>query len=536
VSVTASVASGRRQLLLARVGEAGLLAALEQEWVTGRMPAEARPAWRSGLRIEFPTGGDHPAIRVDRVEVDRGRSWPAPRTAVLSILAALLLALGAGAAGAPRAVGAALGCLAVAGIALAVAEDPLIAIPFLPTLAGIAAAAALLLGLLGAVAGRSVARLPVAALLALGLGFTGWLTATAWPLYRGGHFVFHSNIAEEIWKGQFLVYYLPYPGSMLSRQAQWGQIIVPHPCLEQTLMAPLAALPKGAFHLAEKAVLAGWLALIAWIAALLARRLAGPPASAFAAIVAAGLVPTYQLLGLGHLMTILGCLGAALALGFLALRADQLAGRGPFWAFVGLLAFAFLTYFATLLFTGLTGLLIVALLWRRERPVARRVLLGLVAAGVLAFALYYVHWAWPFLSQSVPRILGGSAGSAAESGIQIVKRLALQPHKLDYSFGSSLVPLVGLVALGLLPPGRPRLVLACWGSVLAIVSVLDLWYNFLLKHHYFAMAPVALGWGVFLARLWEVGRLGRVAAVLLTALLVTLGLDTAFAVATGRIP
>jgi hypothetical protein len=50
------------------------------------------------------------------------------------------------------------------------------------------------------------------------------------------------------------------------------------------------------------------------------------------------------------------------------------------------------------------------------------------------------------------------------------------------------------------------------------------------------MAPVALGWGVFLARLWEVGRLGRVAAVLLTALLVTLGLDTAFAVATGRIP
>jgi hypothetical protein len=537
VSVTASVPNGRRQVLLARVGDAGLLAALEPAWVTGAMPADARFAWRAGLRVEFPTGGDVPAIRVDRVEVDRGRSWPAPRPVALSVMAALLIAVGVGATGLPRRVALAAGALALAAIVAAVALDALVALPFLATLTGIAAVGAALMGLLGAVAAeRPSTSLPAPAAAALGVGFAGWLTASAWPLYRGGHFVFHSNIAEEIWKGRFLLYYLPYPGSMLSRQAQWGQIIVPHPCLEQTLMAPLAALSRESFHLAEKAVLAAWLALVAWIVAVLARRLGGARASGFAAAVAVSLVPGYQLLGLGHLMTILGGLGAASALGFLALHAGDLARRRTFWTLVGLLSFAFLSYFATLLFTGLTALLAAALLWRRDPAVARRLVLALAAAALVAFALYYVHWAWPFLSQSAPRILGGAAGSSTESGIQLVKRLALQPHKLDYSYGSSLVPLAGLLGLGLLPRGRSRLVLACWGALLVIVSVLDLWFNFLLKHHYFVMAPVALGWGLFLARLWDAGRAGRAAAVVITLLVAGLGFETAFDVATGRIP
>jgi hypothetical protein len=538
LSLTASVPEGRRQLLLARVGDAGLLAALEPRWVTGVMPAPAPFAWRAGLRVEFPTGGDAPPIRLDRVEVDRGRSWPAPRAVSFVLLAGLMTAIGVGATGVPRGGALAAGGLAVLGIVTAVALDALVAIPFLATLAGIAAAGAALSSLLAAVsrAGGTDPALPPAAVAALGLGFVGWLAATAWPAYRGGHFIFHSNIAEEIWKGQFLLYYLPYPGSMLSQQAQWGQIIVPHPCLEQTLMAPLASLPREAFHLAEKAVLAAWLAAAAGVAALLARRLAGPRAATFTAVVAALLVPGYQLLGLGHLMTILGCLGGAAALGFLALRVDQLAGRGPFWALVGLLSFAMLSYFATLLFTGLATLLATAWLWPRDRSLARRLLLASTAAALVAFALYYVHWAWPFLSQSAPRILGGAASSKAESGTQLLTRLALLPRKLDYSYGAWLVPASGLLGLGLAPRGRSRLVLACWGAVLIVVSALDLWFNFLLKHHYFVMAPVALGWGLFLARLWDAGRAGRVCAVLLVLLLSGLGLETAIAVATGRIP
>jgi hypothetical protein len=536
VSVTASVASGIRRVLLARVANSTMLAELQPVWVTGRMPVKVPYGWRAGTRMEFPTGGDFPAIRIDKVEIDRGRSWPAPRAVALAILAAWLLAAGVGAAGVPRAAARAAGAVVLAAHVAAVALDPLVAIPSLGMLAGIAAAGAALLALLAAFSDGRSAPLPAAATAAVGLGFVGWLTAAAWPLYRGGHFVFHSNIAEEIWKGQFLLYYLPFPGSMLSRQAQWGQIIVPHPCLEQTLMAPLAALPKEAFHLAEKAVLAGWLALAAWIVARLARRLAGGREAAFAALAAASLVPGYQLLGLGHLMTILGCLAGTAALAYLALHADDLGRRGPFWALVGLLVFAFLSYFATLLFTGLTVVLVASLLWRGAPALARRVLLALSAAMLLAFLLYYVHWTWPFLSQSVPRILGGSAGSATESGTQLARRLALLPQKLDYSYGSLLVPLAGLIALGLLPRGRPRRVLACWASVLAIVSVLDLWYNFLLKHHYFVMAPVALGWGLFLARLWDAGRAGRAAALLLAVLLVALGLETAWAVGSGSIP
>src|SRR5262249_15142150 len=153
-------------------------------------------------------------------------------------------------------------------------------------------------------AGRSVAAPVLAAAV---VGFTGWLCATSFPLYRGGHFVFHSSISEEIWKGRFLIYYLPFPGSMLSQQAQWGNIVVPHPCLEQTLLAPLAALPQPWFHQAEKVVLALWLAGLVLVAAALAERVAGSRAAAWAAAVTACLVPSYQLLGLGHLMTILGC-------------------------------------------------------------------------------------------------------------------------------------------------------------------------------------------------------------------------------------
>jgi hypothetical protein len=372
-------------------------------------------------------------------------------------------------------------------------------------------------------------------LAAVGLGFVGWLTAAAYPLYRGGNFLFHSNIAEEIWKGRFWIYYLPFPGSMLSRQAQWGNILVPHPCLEQTLLAPLAALPQPWFHFSEKAVVSLWLAGMAWVAARLAAT-AGQRAATLAAVVAATLVPGYQLLGLGHLMTVLGCLGGTLALAFLALRLPRLAEAPVAWALVGFLTFAFLSYFAALLFSGLALGLVLALLARAEPRLARRLLWATAGGATLAFLLYYIHWALPFLAQSVPRILGGSAARPSESATPILSRLLLQPGKLGYSYGSAWIPLVGLAGLSLLPRGSTRMVVACWAAVLPVVSGLDVFFNFLLKHHYFVMVPVASGCGLVLARIAEHGRLGRATALLLVLLLAVLGLDTAYAVAVGQIP
>src|SRR5262249_4431278 len=175
----------------------------------------------------------------------------------------------------------------------------------------VAATGTLLLALLGGanvVAARRGLGLsaPGPVLAAAGLGFVAWFAATSFPLYRGGNFVFHSSISEEIWKGRFLIYYLPYPGSMLSRQAQWGNIIVPHPCFGQPGLAPLAALPQPWFYIAEKAVLALWLATLVLLAALIAERVAGPGAAPWAAAMAVCLVPAFQLLGLGHLMTLFG--------------------------------------------------------------------------------------------------------------------------------------------------------------------------------------------------------------------------------------
>ena len=58
--------------------------------------------------------------------------------------------------------------------------------------------------------------------------------------------------------------------------------------------------------------------------------------------------------------------------------------------------------------------------------------------------------------------------------------------------------------------------------------------NFLLKHHYYVMVPVAVGLGSLVARIES--RWGRAPAFAVTALVVSLGLRTAVEVALGLIP
>ncbi len=81
--------------------------------------------------------------------------------------------------------------------------------------------------------------------LAIATGaFALWFLATASPLYSGGHFDYHTSVAEEIWGGKFFLYYFPGPDNMLSHQPQWGNMTVPHPSLYHTVTAPLALLPR----------------------------------------------------------------------------------------------------------------------------------------------------------------------------------------------------------------------------------------------------------------------------------------------------
>jgi hypothetical protein len=376
---------------------------------------------------------------------------------------------------------------------------------------------------------------PPAALAAAAVGFVAFFTTTAFPLYRGGHFGFHTEIAEQIWQGRFLLYYLPYPGSMLSRQAQWGDVIVPHPCLFHTLVAPLAALPAPWFHLGVKLVLAAWLAAMVLVAAALATLAGGASAGAWTAVLAAGLVPCFQLLGLGHLMTILGCFAMALAMGFLIVRYDRLRERETWAAAVALLAFCFLAYTAGLLFAAFAVVAALPLVLRVEPATARALAGAALAAAVAAFLLYYVNWTWPFLSQTVPRLLQGSG--AAEGGTTpVLKRLLALPHKLDYSYGSALIPLAGLGGLARARAMRGWPLLLAWAAVLPVFSAADLFFNLLLKHHYFTMVPVAVGGGLLLAALAQRGRAGWVGAIVLLGLALGLGFQTAMDAALGRIP
>jgi hypothetical protein len=536
IEAAASIEGAPRTMSVLRADGYDLTAALvDGRWTSGSVRAPAPFGWRSGLRLTVPAGSD--ALRLDRVIVDRGRALPSLRIAAAVTAAVLLIVVLFGVFGLPRAAGLGAAAVLALGATHVLGVDPLVAIPFTPTFLGI-----VLLGtLLAAVATAVMAALerwgvedrPCSiALGAAACGFIAWLTVTAFPLYRGGHFVFHSSIADEIWKGRFLVYYLPYPGSMLSEQAHWGNIKVPHPCLYQTLAAPLSALPAPWFYLAEKAVLALLFASLVIVAWQLAFRVAGEPVATFAALLVTVLVPTFQLLGLGHLMTILGVWASSLALLWLALRLDRLGQRPAWWTAVGLLTFCFLSYFAALLFTGLVLVLLLSTLVREDRGRARGLATAALAAGVCAFALYYVHWSWPFLSESIPRIVGG----AGTEPTPLLRRLSQEPGKLTFSFGSMLIPLVGLAGLSTLPRSWPRRVLLAWGAVLVLVGGADLFFNFILKHHYYVIVPVAIGLAALLARMWSASYAGRYAAVAVVLALLVLAVHTAVHVATGAYP
>jgi hypothetical protein len=536
IAVRSSTSGPARTAVLARAGSVVLAAPVDQAWTSRAFEARAPWGWRSGLSLSFPAASGGGQFRLDRIEVDRRGSWPSLRVLAAVVTASLLIGVAAGAVGVGAPVAYAAAALVGIGQAVALAAVPVGAIPFAGSFTAICLAGALLAAVLGAGARRRAGneRLPPAALLAAAVGFVAWLAAAAFPLYRGGHFVFHSQIAEEIWQGRFLLFYLPYPGSILSRQEQWGNVIVPHPCLYHTLMAPLSALPRPSFHAIEKALLALALASLLLLAARLAQRVEGDRASVWAAVVFATLAPTFQVLGLGHLMMLFGVWAASLALGHALLRFEDLPRPGPWLSAVLLFTVCFLSYTASLLFTAMVVAAAVALLDRRAPAPARALALAAIGAAALAFGLYYVNWAWPFVSESLPNI---AASSAARGSGDTWSRVGLQPGKLTYTFGSALVPLLGLVGL-LLTRGalQARVLLLCWASLLVVVGGMDLFFNFLRKHHYFVMVPVAVGGGVLLARMAERGRTGRLAAVGLALGGALLGLRTAIDVALGRIP
>ncbi len=501
--------------------------------------AEARrldlpaPPWgfRSGHVLRFP---EPPAMRISSLSVDRGRSLPPLRVVGLVLVSWALFAGAFGACGlSPRMAlssGSALSGLTIAGIA----ASPVF---FIPLLGRITLAASV--SLLAAAAVRGISRKVSNAALAIATGaFALWFLASASPLYSGGHFGYHTSVAEEIWGGKFFLYYFPGPDNMLSHQPQWGNMTVPHPSLYHTVTAPLALLPRAWFHLATKLFLAFLLAGITLIVSAVARAAAettgsdGERASVYAAGAAVAFPTSWQLLGLGHLMTIFGSFAAAAALGFVALVTTRLDERREWLIGLTLVTFAFLSYTGSLLFGSLALAFASAALRRSDSRIARSLLWLLLAGWLLALLLYYIHWVAPFFRETLPRMLSG-AGS--DPSIDWTARLGLLPEKLDYTFGAFWVPFAGLLGLSL-AEGRPRrFVLYGWGLAIPLFCVLDLAFNFLLKHHYFSFPVVAVGFGLALRRLEEKGRLGMAVFLVVVVYLCVTGAGSVFRLATGAV-
>jgi hypothetical protein len=541
--IRVTAASDRPLALSAlRVNGADASGLLSPTWSTFELTTSSAPVgWRSGLWLEFPAAAHPAGLRVASVAIERATVRPSLRVVAAIVGAGLLAAVACATAGVSSLPALLAGAAVVAAQTAALAVDPVLAIPLSFRFLGIWALGAALAALLAALARRAsrpgeAPALSPGALAFATLGFVSWLTATVSPLYRGGNFLFHSNVAEEIWHGAFMTYYLPYPGSMLSQQAQWGNVVVPHPFLYQLLVAPLAALGQPWFHHAEKAVLALFLSMLALAAALLAARNAGPRAGTLAAAAGVSLFPTFLLLGLGHLMTLFGCLALSLALTFLIARYERLAQRPTWWAAVALLTACWLSYTASLVFGAFVLAVALPFLWRRDTATARALVGAALAAGGLAFAMYYANWTWPFLRESLPRLLSGAGSDAGAAAAPLWPRVARIPGKLVDSYGSALVPLAGLAGLAFVARPTDRILLWAWGAVLVVFSVLDVFFNFLLKHHYATMTPIAVGLGLLLDRLWSHRPWGRLLALAWFGFSGLLALRVALDTALGRIP
>jgi len=539
VEVHASLASGASRGLLIKVADAELVADVSSTWNAFVLELPEPPlGWRAGHRLEFPGLGAGNVLLIDRVLVDRGRAMPSLRTLATVLAAGLLIGAALLATGLRHRWALAGAALCWAAVIAGLALDPVLVTPFLATtlLAAVASLilAALTRSFLDALEARELAPAlsPLAVAVAVAGFFLAFLT-TASPLYEGGHFGFHTAIAEEIWQGRFLLYYLPFPGSMLSRQPQWANLIVPHSCLYHILTSPFALFPTLWFVLLTKLFLATLLFGVTVTSALVATRVGNVRAGVGAALAAAFLPIGYQLLGLGHLMTLFGTWASVLALGFTVVHVDRLSERAMFWCAAALWTLCCLSYTGSLLFASLAMIGAISMVaWRQQVDLAKRLAALLLIAWGMSFVLYYIHWALPFVTESLPELL---TGSGSERDIDVMARLAAQPRKLAYTFGAWLVPVVGLVGLTRARPPEARALLYSWGAILVGFAFLDLGFNFLLKHHYFTYPAIAIGLGLLLEWLSRKNLASRMILGLLVVSIVWMGFQEALSAARGGV-
>lgn len=232
----------------------------------------------------------------------------------------------------------------------------------------------------------------------------------------------HNQRFEQVLTGRFMEIYRPVAGGISELPGHWGvQGQIPYPPFMYVLGLPFYLWPLGkelSFNL--------WSVLLDCARPLLvfflARRLgANVRASLLAAAVMGVTACTFLLHSWGNWPTTISQWSAFLFLVLLVARFDDL--RRP-WVFAGLLALLTVTmllYTVTAVFIGMLLVIFIGILfWRRHTPEGQQAMplaAMLVGASLLAFFAYYVQFAGPIITETLPSF-GSSLGQGESLGIE----------------------------------------------------------------------------------------------------------------------
>jgi hypothetical protein len=338
---------------------------------------------------------------------------------------------------------------------------------------------------------------------------------------------FHNQQFEKVLHGRFPELYRPDAGGISSLPGQWGiQAQIPYPPFLY-----LVGLPFYLFPLGRDLSINLWSGLLdvsrIFLVFYLARRLgAGTRAALIAAFVMALTASTFLLHSWGNYPTTISQYCAFLCVTLLVANLGSLRRPTVFAGLLALLTLTMLLYTVTAVFVGLLLLGLLAGSAWRGGAVERRALAplaGLLVLGsALAFAGYYVQYAGPLLTQTLPAF----REQLAEGRSLGIERTPVGLYLWRYAgrlFGYGVLISLLLCPLGawaLLRGARDRLagpLLAAWFGVFALFVALGTRVDMVDKEVWFVLPAVAICAGVAcdaLLRWWR----GRVVERALVAL------------------
>lgn len=443
---------------------------------------------------------------------------------------------------------AALSVLLVAVTALGLALARLWFTIYIPRLAGLLIAMAVLLPLARRAAAALFRRLGMAPPPRA----AAWLwrvTAFAALVKLGGVLYPHLIVLDigphayrifRFLSGDWASLFLPNQYSLLGQTVgvEGGQF--PYSPLFHVLSVPLTLLP---IPLPLAAGLFNGLLEVArcLLLYLFAARLTGRPrAGLWTALFYTVLPAPYYLMSWGNFPTQLGLFGGVLLVTFLVLTYNRLDRRGSFAWWVAVLVLALLSYTVV----GILGVTLLVLLvlfeWllaagpaQRRRALA--ILGGIVLAELVVFLLYHSAFAGVLVRETLPALLQATTDKATGLGpVEVDPRESLASNWVaNWIFVQNrvtelgvVVAGVGVAALFVSPAGRRgRPLLLAWPAVFLLFSLFSgLVADMVLKHIFYMFPWLCLGAAFLAVHLWRRGWAGRLVTAAYAAFMLWLSL------------